>query len=154
MKVWEKKMEEKKKKGEKFEDSARNSILLFYPLILSGRTKELGNSSHAVVGGDEGGWTGRTNLMLPKSLGAREIEIIANGSKKKKKSQVYRQFIDDNKNVMFVRDVSSLRLLKPYFFHFILFWAWKSVEPRVGLSRLPFFYHPLPSPLWTANFWG
>lgn len=59
--------------------------------------------------------------MLPKSLGAREIEIIANGSKKKKKSQVYRQFIDDNKNVMFVRDVSSLRLLKPYFFHFILF---------------------------------
>lgn len=48
-------MEEKKKKGEKFEDSARNSILLFYPLILSGRTKELGNSSHAVVGGDEGG---------------------------------------------------------------------------------------------------
>lgn len=38
----------RKKKKEKFEDSARNSILLFYPLILSGLTKELGNSSHAV----------------------------------------------------------------------------------------------------------
>lgn len=61
-------------------------------------------------------------LYLSKNFRTTEIEIKANELKVGGgKSEVYWEYIDDNKNVMFLRYVSSLRLLKPYFFLFILF---------------------------------